>query len=216
MNEIMDTNSMYKMEFMPFIGKDYPLAKYKTLILGESHHCDKLENCCFKRNSLEKCKSLTNDVIDDYINYKKTGKGFYKSLNTFTKFSNVFEGKKLNNKETIGLWETFIFYNYVQFPMEGPRKSPDFENFQKSEKALQDLLKESNPNLIIFWGYRLWNNFPKSHIVEINVNEEKISCIKVEDNIYPILVLPHPSSTKLNDSYSQIIKKQIELTKLLS
>ena len=210
-NEINDSNSMYEMKFMPFIGNDYSLAKFKTLILGESHHCDKAMNCCFRNNSTEKCSQLTNNVLNDYFHYKKTGMNFKRWMNTFTKFSNIFAGKKLNNPETIEFWNTFIFYNYVQFPMEGPRKAPNPENFQKSKNALHQLLEESKPNLIIFWGHRLWSNFPKSDILEIKVKEQKITCLKIDDAIYPILVIPHPSSSKLNNDFTEIIKKHIGL-----
>jgi hypothetical protein len=99
--------------------------------------------------------------------------------------------------------------------MVGPRVSPNFENFQKSENALHELLKDSNPNLLIFWGYRLWSNFPKSNIIEIKINDKKITCFKIENNIYPILVLPHPSSTKLNNGFTELIKNQIDLIKLI-
>lgn len=202
---------MYNLEYEPFVGGNYWSTKFKTFILGESHHCGKGANCCFRKYSPEKCNSFTNDVIKIYFDYKKKGKGFERWMNTFTKFSNTFAGKKLSNSETVNIWESFVFYNYVQFPMQKPRQSPSFENFARSEKALQKLLKKLNPNLLIFWGYRLWSNFPKANIIEINVNGKVINCFKVGDTKYPILVVPHPSSTKLTHEYSDKIKSHIEL-----
>ena len=205
---------MYNQVFQPYIGDEYISQEFKVLILGESHHCGKGDNCCFITGETDQCKSFTTNVVSNlYLEYKKGNITFERWMNTFTKFSNSFEGKKLNRNETLKFWNSISFYNYVQMPMQKSRQSPTFDNFQKSLDSFKTTLEDLNPDFIIFWGKRLWNNFPKEDILEVQ-NEEnlKLTFLNFEKK-YPILVVPHPASSKLTTNHSEIIKNYIEKLK---
>ena len=81
--------------------------------------------------------------------------------------------------------------------------SPTQEDFRNSRKAFEDVLKDMQPNFIIFWGHRLWNNFEKdNYSVENGINYLTYNGIK-----YPFLVVPHPSSSAFGENtYSEIHK----------
>jgi hypothetical protein len=205
---------MYELNFKAFTGKNYFKQDFKILVLGESHYCGDGINCCFQNPEGKKCNNFTTGVVADrFLGYKNGLRGFEKWMNTYTKFSNSFMGKRLSNTDTISFWNSISFYNYVQMPMEKPRQSPSIEQFSYSQKALQETILELCPDLIIIWGYRLWNNFPK-HLKHSDVNTPQMHFCRLEKD-YPILVLPHPASTKLNVGHSKIISDYIEKIKVL-
>ena len=93
------------------------------------------------------------------MDYKR-GKGkFHRWMNTFTKYANALQNKELTAVECADIWESMVFYNFVQTPMKGPRVSPTQEDFKRSRKAFEEVLADLSPNLIIFWGKLLWNSF---------------------------------------------------------
>ena len=52
--------------------------------------------------------------------------------------------------------------------MTGPRVSPTQEDFKRSRKAFEQVLKDLAPHIIIFWGKRLWNSFEKDNYSQEN------------------------------------------------
>jgi uracil-DNA glycosylase len=140
---------------------------------------------------------ITNNVVNGYLNYKKTARFYAKWMNTFTKFSNVLNGKNSSIKETVEFWQSSSFYNYVQAPTKGPRISPTKEEFKQSFDALSEVVEQLKPNMIFIWGDRLWNNFPKDNYESKKSGNDKIHYLKFSYNL-PIMVVPHPSSSKFN------------------
>ena len=70
---------------------------------------------------------------------------------------------------------------------------------QQAIDALKEVVEEIKPNLIFFWGHRLWNNFPKDNYGSLINGNDKIHFLKFSYNL-PIIVMPHPSSSKFNYS----------------
>jgi len=145
----------------PWVGSSYKttsLDNKKLLVLGESHYCGDCDNC---KNYTVKC-DFTTWVIRNYLSYKNGENKFARSMNTFTKFTNVFFGKHCNKEIINNFWNAIVFYNYVLKSTKGPRESPTYEMFKNSEPAFFEIIKEYNPDVIIIWGKRLWENLPKN------------------------------------------------------
>ena len=196
---------MLPIRFKPFIGTEYNIQNFKILIVGESHYLNDFDFNDYL-NGDKKVELITNNVVKRYLNYKKTGKYYAKWMNTFTKFSNVLYGKKSSIKDTVEFWQSSSFYNYVQAPTKGPRISPSKEEFKLSFDALKKVVEEIKPNLIFLWGHRLWDNFPKENYESSKNGNDKIHFLKFSYNL-PIMVVPHPSSSKFNYGIKDEIEK---------
>lgn len=202
---------MLPIRFKPFIGKEYEKQEFKILILGESHYLNDLDFTDYL-NGEKKVELITNNVVNEYLNYKKTGRFYARWMNTFTKFTNVLNGKKSSIKETVEFWQASSFYNYVQAPTKGPRISPTKEEFRQSFDALSEVVKQIKPNMIFIWGDRLWNNFPKDNYESLTNGSDEIHYLKFSYNL-PIMVVPHPSSSKFNYGIKNNINDYLNVVK---
>lgn len=188
---------MKKLNFEPFIGSSYYNENLKILVLGESHHFNSEDIISFNENPVN-YKNITQKVFEVFFAYKEKRKKFENWMNTFTRFSNVFNNNYLNTEETIKFWNAVSFYNYVQTPVDKNRKSPTINQFSDSHSVFLEILKKLKPNLIIVWGYRLWKNMPKNNLKKENGLDIYEGC--------PILVIPHPASSKLRYEDNEFIK----------
>jgi hypothetical protein len=75
-------------------------------------------------------------------------------MNTYTKFAN---SCPISGVE---FWQSVVFYNYVQVPMSGSRKSPTAEDFADGVVPFFEVLAAYQPDLVIVWGKRLWEHLP--------------------------------------------------------
>ena len=205
---------MLPVRFKPFIGENYFQQNFKILVLGESHYL-KGENLESYINGDQRVEDFTRLVVQDFLNYKITRKHHHHWMNTFTKFGNVSNQKRLSNNETVRFWQSCSFYNYVQAPTTGPRKSPKREEFKSSYQAFQETVMETKPNLIFIWGFRLWRNLEKTNsidLIEIKHDNKKLHFLSLGYDV-PIKVLPHPSSSSFNYGLSKEIQDYISLVK---
>lgn len=166
----------------PFIGKEYEtgLLGKRLLILGESHYCKNID---------EYHSNITIDIINDLLDPLSLHEEY---KNTYIKFSNAIACRKLDKTERGVVWNKVSFYNYVQEPISGPRKSPTRQMFCRSEDAFWEVLELLRPDGVIVWGKRLYNNLP-------NVGQQ------LED-----LILPDGSGIEVWE-YSLIDGKQVRL-----
>ena len=195
---------MHPLTFAPFVGAFYHNQNFRILTLGESHYFGEEDMKLFHTDrNHPKIKGITQNVVHQFLDYKN-GKGeFHRWMNTFTKYAHALANQKLSPKECVEVWENIAFYNFVQAPMPHPRFSPTQEDFKKSRKAFESVLKELKPHFIIFWGHRLWNHFEKDNYTEKN----GIHYLNYQGIDYPFLVVPHPSSTAFNENtYGEIQK----------
>lgn len=196
-----------KIFFKPWVGENYEngINGKKILVLGESHHCDD-DKCldCGTTNTKHDCNSFTQKVILNYFSYKEKKYPFDRWMNTFTKFANILNGKKLSDPEQIDFWESVAFYNYVQKALTGPRISPTQDEFNNSLPAFHYLIENLKPDLIIIWGMRLWYNLPKGifFVIENNAKNIPIHYYKKDNIKIPLKVIYHPASSKLNYNHT--------------
>ena len=55
-----------------------------------------------------------------------------------------------------GLW----IFNYLQAAMGGPREAGAVEQYHQAGKAFFEVIEKYQPEYVIVWGKRLWNNLP--------------------------------------------------------
>lgn len=136
---------MINVNFLPFVGREYDkggIFGKKILILGESHHC----------NPGEATKDFTNDVMKKHL--------YEESYSTFTKFERSLVGHETNQDERIKIWNSLIFYNYLQEPMSDVRLAGTREQYRAAEPALFTVLEKYAPEYMVVWGTRLWDYIP--------------------------------------------------------
>ncbi len=74
-------------------------------------------------------------------------------------------GKKdVSEQEASNLWDSLLFYNYVQVAMPTPNTRPNAEEFRNAEIPFLEVLEEYKPNVIIVWGSPLYNKLPQQGV----------------------------------------------------
>ena len=146
--------------FQPFVGKDYVnggVFGKRIMILGESHYCDEgcsdCGNCCLHRE----CASFTQGVINDYLD---DGKERQNWMRTFVKFERSLVGKETDQAMRLKIWNSVLFFNYLQVAMGGPREAGTSAQYHQAGDALLEVMEKYQPEYIIAWGNRLWDKMP--------------------------------------------------------
>lgn len=187
----------------------------KILVLGDSHYCAKPE---------DDKSSLTNDIIRDLLNPSSEHESY---KNTYTKFIKSLTGYYdiLTNDQKQDAWEHIMFYNYVQTPMSAARIAPTSDDYRDSDDAFFGVLKESDADLVIAWGKRLYNNLPQDgeqgEDLEILDGDYEGEAIEVwrykvkqgtENKWVPVIGICHPSAAFVIEYWGALICAFIEHT----
>ena len=124
--------------------------------------------------------------------------------------------KKYPKKERIKFWNHVAFYNYVQEPILRTRMAPTQEQYDNSVDAFLSLIKICQPQAVIAWGLRLYNNLPNPKQIKgemgryINTDADdsyETWNYYLEDKIIPVIGIYHPSSAFDWMYWNQIITK---------
>ena len=203
--------------FTPWVGKNYFEHGYrnkKIMVLGESHYCKKCEEEGKKCWATKKKKCNEREYhINLFLQYKN-GKGEFEPwFNTFTKFTNIFvnsnKGEDINN-----FWDSIIFYNYVQTPIEGARTPPTPEMFENSIKPFFEILKKYEPDVIFVWGRRLWESLPyECFLAGKTIFNKPSGFYKNGTKNIHTFCIKHPSSGFDKKFWTKYIKKAMSVLK---
>lgn len=195
-----------KYKTLPWVGQNYEQGDYshgkRVLVLGESHYCGSPE---------EFVPDITINVIKDVLDPDSEHEAY---KNTYTKFAKAFSGifGKLEQSDKVRIWHSLAFYNYVQFPITGPRTAPTEQEFRDSEAAFWNVLVELQPDLIIVWGQRLYKHLPgcghQAQDVTIGDGKSIETWEYTLSNGHTVRVLPinHPSSGFNPEKWHRVIK----------
>lgn len=181
---------MKHVKFLPLVGDKYNTGwnGKRVMVLGESHYCASPEQAV---------PQITNQIITDLYDASSEHESY---KNTYTKFANAFAGHSLSFNERRNLWHSVLFYNYVQVPISGPRKSPIVQEFISSETAFFEILYTYNPDYIISWGKRLYCNLPRRgyqlpDLTLPNGDSMETWAYEIADkHIVQVLPIMHPSA----------------------
>lgn len=181
---------MSKVKFSPWIGNHYHkgIKGKRILVLGESHYCE---------NEKDAIPSLTIDIIKDLFDENSLHEPY---KNTYTKFAKALEGSDINFQDKKRIWNSVAFYNYVQVPISEARKSPTSEQFKGAEEAFFQVLEQLQPDYVLAWGQRLYDNLPNKGIqgqdlIVSSSESHEVWCYTLNNgkNI-PLLRITHPSA----------------------
>jgi hypothetical protein len=155
--------------FDPWVGKNYSDEDNypRILVLGESHQCGDVgnNNRCKKDSQGQKFCGDTSwqcpyggpaAVMRDFISDVRKD---IKSYNKFTKA--VCNALTINDKNVF--WDRVVFYDYVQRAIE-KGKSPTKDDWKQGADSFFNVLKKYQPDMIIVWGKRLWDNMPSEDV----------------------------------------------------
>lgn len=106
----------------------------RIMILGESHYCD--ESCadCGDCRLHRECMNFTQQVLGDYLNENKERQNW---MRTFLKFERSLVGEETDQTMRLKIWNSVIFFNYLQVAMGGPREAGTGEQYRQAGKALR-------------------------------------------------------------------------------
>lgn len=150
-----------KVHFLPWIGKEYQnggIFGKRILVLGESHYCGSCtREMCERR--FDDCRDFTVDVVANcYLNKQRKYNNWMK---TFTCFERSLVGKWTDEESRLKIWNSVVFYNYLQYALDVPGKAGESDAYQKAIEPFYQVLDYCKPEIIIVWGKRLWGWVPR-------------------------------------------------------
>lgn len=142
---------MSNIVFRPWVGSSYVTGGIfgkRIMVLGESHYC------ASKKDAVP---SLTNDVVETYLDKDAEREGW---MNTYLKFERSLVGHETSASESKRIWDSLLFYNYLQVAMTEPREAGMDAEYRAAEEPFFEVLEKFRPQYVIVWGQRLWNYLP--------------------------------------------------------
>lgn len=142
---------MYALTFQPWVGKSYHnggIFGKKIMALGDSHYGT-------KQNA-----NITREVLGWYLDKSIEREGW---MNTYLKFERSLVGRETTAEESNDIWQSILFYNYLQVLLTQPREAGTDKQYKDSSAAFMQVLEQYQPELVIVWGKRLWQKLPNEN-----------------------------------------------------
>ena len=102
--------------FHPWVGHNYTsggIFGKRIMVLGDSHYCG--ENCTVCGTDFSrKCNGFTENVVRAYLNQNVEREGW---MSTYLKFERSLVNHETSSDESIKIWDSLLFYNYLQVAM---------------------------------------------------------------------------------------------------
>lgn len=100
------------------------------MILGESHYCEKGCTDCGNARVYPECCAFTNSVVSDY---KNEALDRHRWMSTYLKFERSLVGHETDWAERKKIWNSVVFYNYLQAAMDGPRGPVQISSMKRQQ-----------------------------------------------------------------------------------
>ena len=209
---------MSKIFFRPWVGSAYAMGGIfgkQVMILGESHYCK--DGCvdCGNAKVHPKCCDFTTGVVNAYLDESAEREGW---MSTYLKFERSLVGHETGGKERRRIWDSVVFYNYLQTAMGKPRKAGTKKQYEDAAEPFFEVLEQYRPQYVIVWGYRLWNYMPGgerwSWNDDIVVDGYANKCGNYalnDDTKVKILSVYHPSGGYSWDYWHKVISQFLNL-----
>ena len=139
---------MYPLTFLPFVGNNYStggIFRKRIMVMGDSHYGSVPSH------------DITQQVMAWYLDPTVEREGW---MNTFLKFERSLVGHETSQAETQQIWQSVIFYNYLQVLLSGPREAGTDRQYKDSSAAFYHMLNNYQPDTLIVWGKRVWQKLP--------------------------------------------------------
>lgn len=152
--------------FLPWVGAQYfsggGMFGRRIMVLGESHYCGVSCSECGV-NHYGKCNNFTTQVIRDYLDQNNKREGW---MSTYLKFERSLVNHETTYEEREKIWDSLLFYNFLQVAMQGPRQAGTPEQYRAANEPFFAVLDKYQPDLLVVWGTRLWNNLPSERWID--------------------------------------------------
>ena len=195
-----------RVKFIPWVGSEYAqgINGKRVMVLGESHYC---------ADESDAVPQLTINIIHHILNPNNEHEGF---MNTYTKFGRALAGKEQYDKDREAMWNSVVFYNFVQVPISEARKAPEKQVFVAAESPFFTVLEQYRPDCVIVWGSRLYNNLPRKGyqtedlVLSDGKSIETWAYKLASGHIVYLLPITHPSAAFTPEYWNEAINKFIE------
>ena len=205
----MDKGNLNKVHFLPWVGKDYAtggIFKKRIMVLGESHIADP------DSPEINDDANFTTKDVEWYLGRKESD--IPRWMNTFTKFEEALAGKELAENEEKEVWNSLLFYNYLQTTATHAREDRIREEFDNSADAFFEVLNHFEPEYIIAWGTgRLYNYTPGIHwqpgeFLSFDGVTGKTGTYQLDNgHLVKVLFISHPSTAFSWTRWHEVIKR---------
>ena len=151
--------------FLPWVGSQYASGGVfgkRIMVLGDSHYCGEPCRDCGRRFST-KCSDFTTRVVRAYLDQNNEREGW---MTTYLKFERSLVNHETSPTESVKIWNSLLFYNYLQVAMQGPRQAGTPEQYRAAAGPFFEVMDKYQPDLLVVWGVRLWNNLPSERWVD--------------------------------------------------
>ena len=141
--------------WLPWIGNNYPKARRKILVLGESHYC--YNN--FSPADIEKNREETRECVADYA---ERGRAAGNQWYTYEPMETVLKETILKKKDRRQMWSELAYMNIIQKCMSDKKKRPHWELFLAGWESVLQVIYAIKPELCICFSTdkgRNRNNF---------------------------------------------------------
>nr|WP_321373333.1 hypothetical protein [uncultured Bacteroides sp.] len=209
--------------FEPWVGENYEnggMFGKKVMALGESLYCGGGCPECGKGKADESgnncwtTQKAVNSILYDYDNCDNWKK-------TYLKFERSLVNKETEQELRNEIWNSLLFHNYLQIPMDKAREAGSCEDYKTAEKAFFEVLEKYRPEKIIVWGRRLWKKMPggdlwtESEKIVIEGNSERTGYYTLNDGTkVEVMSVYHPSVGYSWDYWYKFINAFINRNKL--
>ena len=198
--------------FQPWVGCNYNsggIFGKRIMVLGESHYCGEGCKDCGNTTHSE-CRHFTAEVIRSYLDPNAEREGW---MSTYLKFERSLVNHETASEESVRIWNSLLFYNYLQVAMQGPRQAGTQEQYKSAAEPFFSVMNQYQPELLIVWGVRLWHNLPSARWEE--GPSMVIDGIEVSNGYYKLgngrkvraICVYHPSSGYSWDYWYKVINK---------
>lgn len=139
---------MYALTFQPWVGKSYHnggIFGKKIMALGDSHY------------GTEQNANITREVLGWYLDKSVEREGW---MNTYLKFERSLVGRETTAEESNDIWQSILFYNYLQVLLTQPREAGTDKQYKESSAAFFQVMEQYQPDVLIVWSKRLWQKLP--------------------------------------------------------
>ncbi|WP_370621706.1 hypothetical protein NMD10_27700 (plasmid) [Citrobacter portucalensis] len=144
----MQTATNSHVKFLPWVGERYHSSRYgvRVLVLGESHY------------------GVQEDYTPDFTRDVVNGHAFQSGFRFFTMITTLLRGSPgcADEEERREAWQHVAFYNYVQeFVGDAGRIRPTRAMWRDAAAALEEVVTELRPDVILVLGYQMWDHLPE-------------------------------------------------------
>lgn len=198
--------------FKPFVGSAYAsggIFGKRVMVLGESHYCEEKCADCGNAMAHPECCHFTNGVVGDYLNESLERQPW---MSTYLKFERSLVGYETDWAERRKIWNSVVFYNYLQVAMSGTREEGTAQQYEEAAEPFFEVLEKFRPQYVIVWGSRLWGFLPAGErwswnediVVDGNANKCGNYALKDGSKV-KIMPVYHPSTGYSWDYWHKVI-----------